>query len=264
MNCATILEHHLSVACASSLMGTEAHALLGQLLLQKQDLVGATYHFEQARAARPEVNLTLSALYREQGDIPASLSAARLAVRHFEGETRRQPEDWEVRHRWVQAEVFAERYQRAIQVLDTTPASFPRDDVHQAYVNVYVSWYDYVLKQDDRNMSLQLELLTKALKYGPGNPLVLTLLADLSTREWDGALSAETLLTQALTRGDSPTMVHFILGTRALQKGDEETARVQLELAFERDPRMPAVLNNLAWTIARAESPDLAAGPDPD
>ncbi len=106
------LEHHLSVACQSQLVGTEAHALLGQLLLSKPDLPGATYHFEQAREDKPEVNLTLSALYRELGNVPASLNAVRLAARHFEGETQRNPDDWEPRHRWVQAEVFAERYER--------------------------------------------------------------------------------------------------------------------------------------------------------
>ncbi len=145
----------------------------------------------------------------------------------------------------------------AIPVLDGTPASIDRSDVNQAYVNVYVSWYDFVLSQDDRNLSRQLELITKALQYGPGNPLVLTLLADLSTREWDGALTAETLLNQALSRGQSPTMVHFILGSRALARGDLETAQLHLELAYERDARMPAVLNNLAWTIMQSESRDL-------
>jgi len=100
-------------------------------------------------------------------------------------------------------------------------------------------------------------LLNAALAHGPNNARALTLLADLATRDWEGAGEALEKLEQALAQGTAPGAVHIILGTRALQRNDYEAAWLHLELAYKANPQIAVVLNNLAWTIANRADPDL-------
>ncbi len=50
---------------------------------------------------------------------------------------------------------------------------------------------------------------------------------------------------------------HFIRGTLALLDGKFEEAKSQLELALQREPNAPGILNNLAVAIAEMKDSDL-------
>ena len=51
--------------------------------------------------------------------------------------------------------------------------------------------------------------------------------------------------------------MHFVLGTQALLQGDLVSGQDHLELARQRTPEMPMVLNNLACALTQREPPDL-------
>ena len=154
-------------------------------------------------------------------------------------------------------EVLLQNYPEAVRILEAGLTSSDPKRFHDTLVGVYLAWYQTVPENDKDGLPKRLELLNRALAHGPNNPQVLAILADLSTRQPEPAGSALAPLEKALAQGTAPAVVHAILGTRALEKGQLEKARIHLELANERDPQMPVVLNNLAWLFATREKPDL-------
>jgi len=64
-------------------------------------------------------------------------------------------------------------------------------------------------------------------------------------------------IRQALVKGVSPGVAHFIKGTAALMENDNETASRELKLANEHMPLSAAVMNNLAVVLTHNENVDL-------
>jgi tetratricopeptide (TPR) repeat protein len=134
--------------------------------------------------------------------------------------------------------------------------------VRDALVLAYLGWFDQVIREEPTNMVKQLELLNRALAYGPEHPRVLTLIANLSMKELNPSekeLSQALIdaLRHSLAAGVAPAVVHLILGTRYLVGGNADKAVMHLELAHQANAQVPSVLNNLAWGLAHQEDPDL-------
>jgi uncharacterized protein HemY len=60
-----------------------------------------------------------------------------------------------------------------------------------------------------------------------------------------------------LAKGGAPATVHLLLGTLALRQEQWDDAQRHLELACERAPNTPILMNNLAWLLAHRDPPDL-------
>ena len=203
----------------------------------------------------PELRLTLAVLHAAQKDTAASRTEASRARDFFREKVENVAEaPLEYRVLWARCELLLGNHAEAVRILRPGLDSKEPKPFREALVFVYLAWYDAVPEAEDGK---RLDLLNVALAYGPNHPRVLTLLAELSSREWDRAGDARAALQKALTQGTAPATVHCILGTRALQKGDVEQAKLHLELAYQSNPQLPIVLNNLACMIVRAEKPDL-------
>jgi tetratricopeptide (TPR) repeat protein len=83
------------------------------------------------------------------------------------------------------------------------------------------------------------------------------MLGRLAIREDESATQATDMLKQMLARGAAPAVIHLALGTQALHRGQIETGLMHLEQAQEHNPRIPIVLNNLAWGLTQQAEPDL-------
>ena len=62
---------------------------------------------------------------------------------------------------------------------------------------------------------------------------------------------------QALIKGSSPGIAHFVQGTAALMKDDVNTAMMHLKIASELMPRSGAILNNLAVAMTTRKDANL-------
>ena len=84
-----------------------------------------------------------------------------------------------------------------------------------------------------------------------------TILADLSSRPAAQTAQAAALLDKTLSGQEPPAVVNMVLGTRELHQGNLEQALALLERANASNPRMPIVMNNLAWALANQDPPEL-------
>lgn len=252
-----LLEHHLTQYLAGGGGNWEAHALLGQLYSVRGDAERAIPHLVRASPHWPDLQLTLALLYERQKNTKAARASAEGARDYFREQVKADPKASKARIQWAQSEALLKNFDQAVKILREGLTSSDPKIFHAALVDVYLWWYASVSGDNSDSLAKRLELLNSALAHGPDNPHVLTLLADLSTRDWEGAGQALGALEEVLARGTAPATVHAILGTRASLQGDFETAQMHLELAYQGNLQMPAVLNNLAWALANRENPDL-------
>jgi tetratricopeptide (TPR) repeat protein len=254
---ATVIEHHLRQVLASSQNNEEAASLLGVVLWSRGDAQSALPFLEQTAQRSPEWQLPLAVLYESRGDSAAARNAAKRAAAHFRKAAEADPRAVEARVSWARSEALMKNFPEAVRILQ---AGLRREDpqpFHQALVGVYLAWTVLTPAETPEGLATRLELLNQALIHGPNHPQVLTLLADLSVQDGVGTDTSRAALQEALASGTAPATVHLVLGTQALQQGDLERAQTHLELACERAPDMPIVLNNLAWVLAHREPPEL-------
>jgi tetratricopeptide (TPR) repeat protein len=251
------LEHDLKQALGGPQFRTEANVLLGDLYLSRDDSESAILHYEQARSTRPELWLPLAELYTQQNRTVLAHGAATRASKHFRQRTKAEPQEPENRVRWAWSEVLLGNYPQAVEILESGLAYSNAQRFHDVLVATYLTWHESLVKHNRHDLTKQLQLLNRALTHGPNNPQVLTLLANLATRPWEQNEEARATLKQLLSSGVAPATVHVILGTRALEQGDVQKGLMHLEVANERNPQIPIVLNNLAWGLAQQNEPDL-------
>jgi Tfp pilus assembly protein PilF len=252
-----LVEHDLKQALAGNIQNDEVHTLLGQIYWSRGDAKNAIPHLEEAARHRPQLYSALAAMYAKQGDEHSAQTAAVMACKFLAEKAASEPNALDYRLQWALTEVLRQNYPEAVRILQAGLTSADPKRFHDTLAGVYLSWYQAVPEKGKDSLAQRLELLTCALAHEPNNPQALAILAELSSRQPGLAGAAQAPLDKALARGTAPAVVHAILGTRALQKGDLEKARIQLELAYEHDPHMPEVLNNLAWVLATGDKPDL-------
>jgi tetratricopeptide (TPR) repeat protein len=252
-----LLEHHLTQAVLGDDANWQAHSLLGQLYGARGDAKRVIPHLVQAAQQRPDLKLLLAVLYERQQDPAAARASAKEARDFFRDKAKSDPKVAEYRIQWARSEALLNDYATAVRILREGLKSSQAEPFHKALAEVYLRWYAAVPEDGKGGLAQRLDLLSSALTHGPNNAQALTLLADLATQDWEGSDKALEMLEQVLAQGTAPAMVHAILGTRALKRGDVENASMHLEMAYQGNPQMPAVLNNLAWAIANRDPPDL-------
>ena len=101
---------------------------------------------------------------------------------------------------------------------------------------------------------LLLRIMQNALAIAPDHPRVIALVSQqvLAAAERDDA--SLQALQQELISGASPGVSHFVQGTAALIRGEDQAATHHLELARRQLPDSPVTLNNLAIALAEGQS----------
>jgi tetratricopeptide (TPR) repeat protein len=110
---------------------------------------------------------------------------------------------------------------------------------------------------DTPDLEQQLEFLDHALRHDDANALALVMVCNLALGENPLAERAAKLLNEIPASGIAPDVVHLALGTRALHRGDRELALTHLKQAQQSNPRISAILNNLAWDLAHQDDANL-------
>lgn len=252
-----VLEHHLQQAFRSDAHQWEARTMAAQLYAATGQAPQAIKVLEPAAATRPEAQLELARLYALVGRTADSQRMAAKAGEFFGARTAAEPDQAAHRLRWASSELLQEHYENAVQVLAPGLSLATPEPFRQALCGVYLSWLETVSKQNPPNPARQLELLDLALQHDSKNPQALALLAALSTQQGEEAERAAALLNRVLAHGVAPAVVHLVLGTRAIQRGDSAAGLMHLEQAQRQNARIPEVLNNLAWGLAQKDKPDL-------
>tara|TARA_R110002049_G_scaffold4601_1_gene31684 strand:- start:72410 stop:73798 length:1389 start_codon:yes stop_codon:yes gene_type:complete len=107
-------------------------------------------------------------------------------------------------------------------------------------------------------------LLNKAIELDPENQAVYETLSTFYV-----SVESETArdvyrkqLEKWITQGVSVAYAHFTLGNLLWLEKDQENAIFHMEKAFEMEPSLTKVANNLAWLLVHSETPDLQRAED--
>ncbi len=157
----------------------------------------------------------------------------------------------------AQNQLFLGRFAEAIRTLERViPEAKTEEDLKKlrdALGDGVVAWIQFIEKAKIQSLQERqrvLVLLQKGLLYAPNNPRVMALVADHVLASMGDDSEEIVTLRQALIDGSSPGIAHFIQGTAALVRGEEELALRELKLSADLMPHSSPILNNLAVALA--------------
>ena len=257
-NSALIAEahRHLLQARRGAPEDVEVALNLAQYYAAVGDLRRAVPLLREAAEERPGLNFDLARLHARLGDVRGEARADAAAESHFRNLVRIDPADHTARARWAGTLVSLGRFEEAVGVLsegaERDPAGFA-----PLLGAAFLVEYDRMKEAGDARYGRRLSLLREALKLRPNDPQALVRLIDFA----DGGGAAEEaeaaeFLQGVLARGEVPAAAHLALGARAWAEEDAETAAFHLKQAYELDPSLGVVANNLAWVLAHRPDPD--------
>lgn len=161
---------------------------------------------------------------------------------------------------------LAQEYREAALLLMRDLKKEEADDpvLRKLLVDVLVIWADSMaainVETGDLNEELlghRLMLLESALNYSQGDPRLLLRLGAIAGVDGSSAEKARASLRRMAKDGSATPTIHFALGVSAIKDGDVANATAHFEMANEKSPGTPSLLNNLAYTMAQAEDADL-------
>ena len=215
----------------------------------------------QAAKEDPALELELAQFYVLQGDEDHGVEAAGRAVDFHRKllDTNRHNDG--VRIRAAKALLLAKDFSDTVALLEEGY----RQANHPGYAGMlseaYLAWWAEIdaqpNKSPDETSSEQLDRLRQALRYDPWNRTAILRLLAATHGSTPMVTPARRIAAPMLAVGDAPATAHLLLGTDALQQGESALGRRHLEQAYELDPRSVEITNNLAWSLAHSDPPDL-------
>ena len=273
----TVGEMHLRRALQEQPDNAAANALMGQVLLATNRADQAEKPLRKALPAQPALNLDLARLYAAKGDKELAKAHGEKARHHFKDQADANVDNHAARAQWHEACLFLGDFPGAVRVLEEGLRLSNNASYRPALARAFVLWSDAVarlgktdekekkeppdkaLKIDEATrLTSRIGLLERALQYDFGNATALTRLVEL-THSKDGAEAekARVTLRSLLAAGKHQATIHLVMGMDAQRNGQIPEAREHFEQAYKLSPDMPIVVNNLAWTMAFADKPDL-------
>lgn len=212
----------------------------------------------------PVNGLATAALARQIQDYDAAERFALRALERVEEMKKDDPANAILAMRIAQNQIFLDRHSDAIRTLrrgiDIARTSEDRRMLTQGLGDAIVAYVNYIEKTPTNTVQDRLRVLNMlavAVQIAPNNPRVIGVVADHVLNSLDETDTEITSVRTALVSGSPTGIAHFIKGTAALMKGDQESAELHLELAVEQMPRSGAIMNNLAVALAQKQPPEL-------
>ena len=247
-------EKHLGAVVGDEPKHIEANRLLTNLAIREQNNAEALRRIPYIVDKYPDTRIIYAQLLDQAGKKEEAREQASACFTHYQNtllprtvgdKNRPTAGEW---LNFAQAAVLLDRFSNAVMILgEGTKHCDDKNSLRQGIARVYVRWSQR-MQADDVPIAQQLELLGEALRIAPDSPMVLQRIAVLIGRDEDADRIAEGLLKRSLAEGTAPAIVHFLLGTRAIESNPKE-AISHLEQARRLNGKIPVVLNNLAWVL---------------
>ncbi len=247
-------EQHLGAVIRAQPDHVEANRLLTNLAIREDNKLEALKRIPFIVDKYPDTRIIYAQLLDQAGRKEEARTEASECFNHYQktliprangDKNRPTAGEW---LNFAQAAVLLDRFGSAVYVLgEGMKYSEDKTPLRQGIARVYVRWSQR-MQADDVPIAQQLELLGEALRIAPDSPMVLQRIAVLIGRDEQADRIAEDLLKRSLAEGTAPAIVHFLLGTRAIESNPKE-AISHLEQARRLNSRIPVVLNNLAWVL---------------
>lgn len=252
-----IAEIHLRRALERQPDSEDALSMLGQLYFAQGKYKDAERYLLQVVIARPELSLCLAQLYSALGNKPSMEVNARRAQKYFRERVDASVDDHSARMNWARMTLLLGDGPNAIAILQDGLRLSGDPTYRRALGQAYVAWADALVKMGNANVGQCLALLEQGIRHDYTNPALIDRLLVLCRAKEPEAGKVRGTLRQLLAEGVAVSTVNLILGADARERGRLEEARQHFERAFALAPEMPIVINNLAWSLAFSENPDL-------
>ncbi len=132
-------------------------------------------------------------------------------------------------------------------------------ELHQGAADILLYRFDKWVKEQPTEFSQSNRLLSEAFRHSPNYSEVYKRLLDMY-QKLDSAEQRTEMrnsLEDLVSEGIATPFAHFSLGSIEWLEKDTTSALWHLEKAYQLDSSLLEVGNNLAWTLASSESPDL-------
>ena len=210
----------------------------------------------KAAVTAPELNYELAALCAALGENERARQASRKARDYYAERLMVAPQKESLRLRLATACMNLGDFDETVRILTEGVQLNSSGPCRKALVAAFVAQYDRLAAQGRASAVGLLHLIRRALEYDPKSEAALLRLL----RFGDNAAQkqqAQEILESLLVIGRENPYVHFVIGCWAWKADDSETAMWHLERAYKLDQNLGPVANNLAWMLARQESPQL-------
>lgn len=238
--------------------------LYADYLIASGSLVKALPILRDLARANPLRGLQAAAVARRLKLFEEADAIAERSLNAMSTMSEEDPTNLSVSLAVAQNQLFLERFSESIQTLDRAIklAKTPQEQqlARQAFGDAIVAFVKHIEENSQGTVAERvkiLEWLRIALDHAPKNPRVLTVVSNQVLATLNDDNDQINAVREALVKGVSPGVAHFIRGTAALMENDSELATRELKLASEHMPLSSAVMNNLAVVLLHNENVDL-------
>lgn len=210
-----------------------------------------------------DASLLTVILERDLGLGDAARKRASDLLDGLEQEILTSPEKLSLRLQAARLLAFLEQREQAVALLreglDYADNTQELAILHRALADGYVMMSNQLATKDHspRGVMARFENLRKAVEYDATSQAVIDAVTLACADVSESKNQELRILKEAIVQGVAPDASHFILGTLALHEGDIDAATRHLEIAVEKNPNLPGLLNNLAYAMTQQAEPDL-------
>lgn len=226
----------------------------------------AAVRLDAAASKDPDHWFEISNLYRRMGRKDDARRAAGRAETRAREQLKKDPLDTRQRLRLADVLMMDEKPEEVRAILKEGLRLAPDDPaIRRAASNYALVTMGKVGTEPDSELSekdkqrRQFRLLSEAIKIDPKNQAVYSALSALYAGI-DSETTRKSYLAELrrwITEGLEVPYAHFTLGNLLFTEEDQDGAIFHLEKAFEMDPSLSIVANNLAWVLSHSDQPDL-------
>jgi Flp pilus assembly protein TadD len=213
----------------------------------------------QAAERDPAMWFGLAGVATKMDDQQLQKTALSNAEKFYLAQLEKNPFATDQRDLLVRTLLAADRVDEAQAVIDQGLKLQDIPAIHRSAANVLLYRFDRISTNGDASFEERNRLLAAAFEHDPNYPEIYHRLVAMY-QELDSADRRDALrenLEALIAEGNVTPFAHFSLGSFDWIDGDRESAIWHLEKAYQLDPDLLEVANNLAWVIAADEHADL-------
>jgi len=222
-----------------------------------------------AASSDPALNYDLARLYVAAGDSDAARRAMERAEKHFRRKVEQARDDRRSRLLLATCVANMGRFEDAVKILNEGLTVDPEGPYGPAIAKIYVSAYDRHASQAQPDYRAMITALREALRFDSKSADAAVRLATFGERnaghvgtvaptvDPEVEAAARDMLQGLLAAGEQPPAVHMALGLKAWRGDDLSKAQWHFERAYQLDPTLSGVANNLAWVMSHQPNADL-------
>jgi tetratricopeptide (TPR) repeat protein len=214
---------------------------------------------ERASVVNPRLHLSLANLYADLGSKPGETRALRAAEQHLRKLLADDPLSLQDRKQLAVTLVRLNKSVEAEELILKGVEIHKNAEMMRSAAQYYMLQYEINVREFPDDLTTQFDNLERAMHFDMSLPDIYEHMVRLYERAEDApeAKKIKERLENMLVEGQSPALVHFALSSLYQIDGDSTLVERHLRQAYQLNPNVPMVMNNLAWMFAHKEEPNL-------